>query len=560
MTRPQPMHCRAGAATLALPALLALGILLGCGQPTGPTAATPPLVKTAGGVEMVLIPAGEADMGSNRKAEESPVHKVKIASFLMDRCEVTQEQLTRLQFPDPSQFKGPTLPAELSRGQAALFCNARSSAEGLEPCYSVPEGDCNFNASGYRLPTEAEWEYACRAGSKGEYCFGSDPRFIGDHAWYGENASKRTHPVAQKKSNPWGLYDMYGNVAEWCNDVYDKDCYKTSPAENPRGPADGSKYVLRGGAWSSSAESLRSSARAWGAPGFQDACFSQDAIGFRCVRKAPDQAPGAAAAGGGGGAGVTIKEETAGPGDKEKQPAPTGFLYDPIYLQHKVGAGFPERPERLEAIVKRLKEKGLDRKLTALKAAPAGIEWLTTVHSAEYVARARKACEDAGDEVKQLDTGDMPISGKSYEAAINAVGGVLAAVDAVVDGKVRNAFCAVRPPGHHALKDKPMGFCMFGNVAIAARYIQQKHKLAKVLIVDWDVHHGNGTQYASYDDPTILHFDVHRSPFYPGSGSADEKGIAEQCRQGRSVSVLEGGYSLEGLADSVEAHIRVLME
>ena len=204
-----------------------------------------------------------------------------------------------------------------------------------------------------------------------------------------------------------------------------------------------------------------------------------------------------------------------------------------------------------------------------------------------------------------------------------------------MDGKVRNAFCAVRPPGHHALKDRAMGFCLFNNVAIAASYIQKKHKLGKVLIVDWDVHHGNGTQAAFYDDPSVFYFSAHQSPFYPGTGSAEErgagkgvgftlnvplpagcgdaeykkafleklkpaaaafqpdfvlvsagfdaakddllgrmkvtpegyaeltrivKGIAEQHCQGRLVSVLEGGYNLEGLAASVEAHVRVLME
>jgi acetoin utilization deacetylase AcuC-like enzyme len=101
---------------------------------------------------------------------------------------------------------------------------------------------------------------------------------------------------------------------------------------------------------------------------------------------------------------------------------------------------------------------------------------------------------------------------------------VQSAVDAVMEGRIRNAFCAVRPPGHHALKDRAMGFCFFNNVAIAAKYIQNKHRLAKVLIVDWDVHHGNGTQAIFYDDPTVFYFSTHQSPFYPGTGGADEKG------------------------------------
>jgi len=122
---------------------------------------------------------------------------------------------------------------------------------------------------------------------------------------------------------------------------------------------------------------------------------------------------------------------------------------------------------------------------------------------------------------------DAPTSRDSYEVALSAVGGVQAAIDAVMDGKVRNAFCAVRPPGHHALKDKSMGFCLFNNVAIAAKYIQKKHKLGKVLIVDWDVHHGNGTQAMFYDDPTVFYFSTHQSPFYPGTGSAEEKGAGK---------------------------------
>ena len=218
---------------------------------------------------------------------------------------------------------------------------------------------------------------------------------------------------------------------------------------------------------------------------------------------------------------------------------------------------------------------------------------------------------------------------------MKAVGGVLAAVDAVMHGEVRNAFCAVRPPGHHAMVDRALGFCIFNNLAIGVRYVQQEYGLSKVLIVDWDVHHGNGTQAAFYEDPNVLYFSVHQYPFYPGTGAESEKGrgkgleytinvplswgstdedylkvfeqrlrpaalafapqfvfisagfdahehdtlgsmrvttegfgqlsrvvkqIADTCCQGRLVSVLEGGYGLEGLAASVEAHIRVLMD
>lgn len=310
----------------------------------------------------------------------------------------------------------------------------------------------------------------------------------------------------------------------------------------------------------------------------------------------------------------------------------TGFLYDAIYLKHDTGAGHPERPERLTAIVDRLERKGVLEHLVRLKPAPASLEWITTVHTPEYVERVRKSCH-AG--ARYVDTPDAPTSRDSYEVALYAVGGVQAAIDAVMEGKVRNAFCAIRPPGHHALKDKSMGFCLFNNVAIAAKYIQKKHKLGKVLIVDWDVHHGNGTQAMFYDDPTVFYFSTHQSPFYPGTGSADEKGagkglgftrnvplaagcgdaeykkvfleelkpaaaafqpdfvlisagfdsakgdllgrmnvtpegyaeltrivkdIAEQYCQGRLVTILEGGYNLESLAASAEAHVRVLTE
>ena len=136
-----------------------------------------------------------------------------------------------------------------------------------------------------RLPTEAEWEYACRAGTQTAFSFGDDAGQLGDYAWYFENSDSKARKVGQKKPNPWGLYDMHGNVAEWCNDVYAADYYARSPTRNPPGPDDGEKYVLRGGAWNSRPAGCRSATRVGENPGFQDACFARDAIGFRCVRR-----------------------------------------------------------------------------------------------------------------------------------------------------------------------------------------------------------------------------------------------------------------------------------
>jgi formylglycine-generating enzyme required for sulfatase activity len=250
---------------------------------------TPPPITTKSGIEMVRIPAGTFQMGSRHgKDDATAVHTITLDAFLMDKYEVSQAAYESLGLPNHSHFKGPTLPMEMVTWvQAANYCNARSKAEGLQPCYNEDTAECNFDADGYRLPTEAEWEYACRAGMDSDYSFGNDTRWLGEFSWFADNADKKTHPVGQKRPNPWGLYDMHGNVAEWCNDNYAKDYYASSPDKNPRGPVEGKQNVLRGGSWKSSAEALKSGYRLAENPGFSDACLARDAIGFRCVRKSP---------------------------------------------------------------------------------------------------------------------------------------------------------------------------------------------------------------------------------------------------------------------------------
>jgi formylglycine-generating enzyme required for sulfatase activity len=252
-----------------------------------------PVISTSSGGELVLIPAGFFEMGSRYgRDEEKPAHKVWIDSFLMDRHEVSQadyEAHGKIEaFPNPSHFQAADLPVEqVTWPQAARYCNARSRREGLQPCYNEDTGACDFAANGYRLPTEAEWEYACRAGTDSDYSFGGEARQLGDFAWFADNSVKKTHPVGRKKPNPWGLFDIHGNVAEWCQDVYDPGYFKSSPEKNPRGPDDGKEYVLRGGSWKSPADALRSASRIGENPGFSDACLARDAIGFRCVRRPP---------------------------------------------------------------------------------------------------------------------------------------------------------------------------------------------------------------------------------------------------------------------------------
>jgi acetoin utilization deacetylase AcuC-like enzyme len=185
------------------------------------------------------------------------------------------------------------------------------------------------------------------------------------------------------------------------------------------------------------------------------------------------------------------------------------------------GRPHPECPERLDAVLRGLGEAGLLNRLARVDARAATEEELLLCHTREYLSTAKRDVESGR---PYLSTGDTDITANSWEVAARAAGGVLNAVDAVVSGKARNAFCAVRPPGHHATPNRGMGFCLFNNVAIAARHAQRKHGLARVLIVDWDVHHGNGTQDIFYSDPSVFFFSTHQWPLYPGTGRADETG------------------------------------
>jgi formylglycine-generating enzyme required for sulfatase activity len=269
-------------------AALALGLLSGCGRQAGesPLAGTQ-VLKTASGMDMVSIPQGQFVMGSNDgPIDTKPAHPVKVDGFLMDQYEITQQVYERVTGTNPSRRKHPQNPVEQVTWSAAVrFCNARSLREGLKPCYDTNTWACDFSAGGYRLPTEAEWEYACRSGSSTPFYFGNSAEELKSFAWFAGNSQSKPHPAAQRKPNAWGLYDMAGNVWEWCNDFYGAKYYRESPQDNPRGPKQGEKRVLRGGAWSSSAANCTSWARNCDEAGVTDICLTMDSNGFRCVRR-----------------------------------------------------------------------------------------------------------------------------------------------------------------------------------------------------------------------------------------------------------------------------------
>ena len=250
-----------------------------------PAAGTNEVIQPPSGGELLLIPAGEFTLGQQGgRADEAP-HAVSVTSFYMDRYLVTQELYQKIMGVNPSKRKGKQNPVErIQWTDAVRFCNKCSELDGLTPCYDLQTWDCRFEADGYRLPTEAEWEYACRAGSRTRYFFGDDAAKARQYAWLKPYSGGMTRPVGQKLPNAWGLHDMLGNVWEWCNDWYSEGYYQESPRLNPRGPATGKQRALRGGAWDCAVEKCTGAYRSKEFPVFADACFGSDTYGFRRVR------------------------------------------------------------------------------------------------------------------------------------------------------------------------------------------------------------------------------------------------------------------------------------
>jgi acetoin utilization deacetylase AcuC-like enzyme len=305
----------------------------------------------------------------------------------------------------------------------------------------------------------------------------------------------------------------------------------------------------------------------------------------------------------------------------------TQVFYDPATLRHEPGGDHPESPKRLVAVMDSVHTFERQGRLSVATPRPATEDQIRLVHAPEYVDKVR--AEVAAGR-RTLSTGDTELSAGSFTAALAAAGTVVSAVDAVASGPARHAFCAVRPPGHHASQSRGMGFCVFNNIAIGARHARRRHGIERILIADWDVHHGNGTQEVFWSDGSVLFFDTHLHPWYPGTGNADETGagkgkgliinrpfpagsgrkeilgvfrdvlvpaaerfkpqlvmtsagfdsragdplgqftltdedfadltdvvveIARQHAGGRLVSVLEGGYALDGLPRAVGAHL-----
>jgi acetoin utilization deacetylase AcuC-like enzyme len=311
---------------------------------------------------------------------------------------------------------------------------------------------------------------------------------------------------------------------------------------------------------------------------------------------------------------------------------PVGLVMDPRFEDHDTGPGHPERPERLRRIRRKLEASGLADRMSSAALSSADPALIARVHDPEYVRRVEQACNSGQ---HQLDSMDTAICAESYEIARLAAGSLLVLSDAVMRGEMTRGFAAVRPPGHHAERGLAMGFCLFNNVAIAARHLCDATDCSRVFILDWDVHHGNGTQHIFEEDPQVFYASIHQWPLYPGTGARSERGrgagagatlncplspgagdaeflraireevvpaalrfdpdfvlisagfdahmadplanlevttqaygeatallcdLANRCAAGRLVSVLEGGYDLDALAESVAVHVASLLD
>jgi formylglycine-generating enzyme required for sulfatase activity len=246
----------------------------------------PKVITNSIGMKLVLIPAGEFLMGSpdsdkDAEPQEKPQHRVRITRpFYLGATEVTQGQYRAVSGENPSHYKSSDdLPVEMvSWNDAIAFCNRLSEREGLKPFYKLSALE-ESSGDGYRLPTEAEWEYACRAGSTTRFSFGDDDASLEEYGWFLGNSDVKTHPVGQKRANAFGLYDMHGNDWEWCWDGYDKDYYRQSPGADPLGPSQAAGRVIRGGSWAYDPRSGRSANRNSNAPGYR-----KYTLGFRVAR------------------------------------------------------------------------------------------------------------------------------------------------------------------------------------------------------------------------------------------------------------------------------------
>lgn len=216
----------------------------------------------------------------------------------------------------------------------------------------------------------------------------------------------------------------------------------------------------------------------------------------------------------------------------------TAFIYHPDYRHHETGLWHPENSGRLDTVLADLENDSLAQSLSWYRPDPALLEDIRRVHDRGYIRMVEEACLTGQ---SALDQGDTQISHDSFAVALLASGSARLAVDLVCQGEVRNAFSAMRPPGHHATANEAMGFCLFNHVAVAARYAQAKHGVGKVAILDWDVHHGNGTQAIFYEDPSVLFISLHQYPFYPGTGAASETGSGDGLGTTLNIPLVEGG-------------------